>query len=267
LEVSFPYGSEDFRAKIKGMGMTWMGEAKIWVGRPSRELLVKALDREFGHHGQPGIDWVNVRYTLDNSDASNPSLVLFGAMVLERKQKTRGVMINSSVSLMDGEFSRTGGSMKNPSISERGGQTILIRGVPRAEAEAYAASASYASNNIQIEEIAESPVSLARAQLGVRLGHLVPLTGSDHLVPGAILLTPEREIGDQIHWVLERKEANGKASLLTVRVNLPADSMRIALLAVETGDLAELRRYLSRKEVVCPTRAEVDAMVAAIAER
>lgn len=267
LELSFPFGSEDFRSKIKGMGMRWASEAKQWVGRPSRELLVKTLDREFGHHGQPGVDFVNVRYTLDSRDVSDSSLVLFGAMVLERRGKTMPVIFNAAVSLVDGEFSRTGGSVKNPSISERGGQTILIRGVPRAEAEAYAASASYASNNIQIEEIAESPVSLARAQLGVRLGYQVPLAGSDHLVPGALLLTPEREIGDQIHWVLERKDSGDKAVLLTVRVNLPADSMRIALLAVETGDLAELRRYLSRKAVACPTRAEVDAMVAAIAER
>jgi hypothetical protein len=124
-------------ARARDLGGRWDRTRSVWTFDARDEGRVRDLAREFfGTDGsEPAGDVVTVRIRAADHECDRwndgPFAEFAGRRVAERPSRDARVRLAANVVLVDGEFDRSSGSMKNPGLG--GGTAVLeIRDLPRA---------------------------------------------------------------------------------------------------------------------------------------
>lgn len=132
----------DFPKKARSLGGDWSRPDETWTFDVRDEKRVRKLLKEtYGYDGSETkeTDLVTVRYTVTQDD-ENP-LWIAGREVANRFGRDSQVSLGENVIVIDGEFSSSAGSRRNPrlidSYDARAGVkvTLEIRDLPRSLAE------------------------------------------------------------------------------------------------------------------------------------
>jgi len=121
--VSSPYNSS-FLSKAKALRGKWNSVEKTWIFPTDLLKEVQDLLRSIYGFGEETVD-VEIRLKGRIGQAS-----LRGRNLLSRKYRDGRVLIGDGVSVLDGEFSDSGGSCRYPAVGEFDG-TLLVRDVPK----------------------------------------------------------------------------------------------------------------------------------------
>lgn len=115
----------------------WLGYEKAWqFDERDTERVKEFLLDIFGTDGVSPVDLVDVKVFYDKLPSKafqsnyGHSVFALGRQLAHRKYRDSKVQLGNNVTILDGYFNSSGGSVKNPRL-EGGGVVFLVRDVPR----------------------------------------------------------------------------------------------------------------------------------------
>jgi len=131
ITVSSPYNPA-FINGAKNLGGRWDPEDEVWVFTPPTKARAVDLVR-----ATYGLGPKTVRATVDAYEqwrndliGDNSCLFFGGRTVLRRPTRDSRIILAEGVSIASGEFSKSGGSVRHPSLELGRGVMIEVCGVP-----------------------------------------------------------------------------------------------------------------------------------------
>lgn len=121
----------DMSREARAIGGDWNGGAKAWYFDVRDEQRVRNLAiKLFGTDGSAPIDLVDVRVTL--SGRGSQEEWRFGRLLAKRWSRDAPVSLGDGVVVIEGQFSKSGGSRNYPRVDWIGDSiTLEVRDVPR----------------------------------------------------------------------------------------------------------------------------------------
>lgn len=124
--------SRDANAEYKNLGGRWDRDRRQWkFDARDTEKIRAACRAVFGYDDQAR-EVVDVRVTLrDARYGGDPDeIVMFGRSIARRPGRDAEVRLGRGVTLVEGYFQGSGGSMRRPEIGDVSGVVIDVRDVP-----------------------------------------------------------------------------------------------------------------------------------------
>lgn len=125
ISVESPF-NRNFISEAKKLGARWNASNKTWDFPSDLEMEIKSLLMNIYGYGEETVDVViNINSVIDDQILS-----IKGRDIVTRRQRDWDVTLNKGVSILEGEFSDSGGSRANPRICDFEGK-LLVRDVPK----------------------------------------------------------------------------------------------------------------------------------------
>ena len=133
----------------------------LWYFDGRSEEEVRELVRsEYGTDGSDNPELVDVYFVLEASRNQAAGVAGYGRMLCERRSRDSRVQLGEGVSLHQGKFPSSGGTIINPMLAHTGAVTLLVRDVPRGLAERYVATCGGRGDAIvpAVEPVKSGPI-------------------------------------------------------------------------------------------------------------
>lgn len=122
IAAQTPY-HPDLPSKFRALGGKWHPNAGVWTFDVRDEARVRAVvESIFGPLESSG-RLVTLRWTIDGRH--NPAR-LAGRIIAERRGRDARVQLGAGVVVIEGEFPRSGGSVKHPGLGLGSGQVVVV---------------------------------------------------------------------------------------------------------------------------------------------
>lgn len=131
IEVFAPY-NERFVKRLKNFGdRKWNDEKKCWVIPANSISEVRQLMLEvFGENDLYSDSYASVKLSFSNDYTNRtPSIEMYSRIIASAKNRDIAGSISSGVIYTSGEY-YSGGSLKHPTVTIKGGSEIVIKNVP-----------------------------------------------------------------------------------------------------------------------------------------
>lgn len=131
IEVFAPY-NERFVKRLKNFGdRKWNDEKKCWVIPANSLSEVRQLMLEvFGENDLYSDSYASVKLSFSNDYTNRtPSIEMYSRIIASAKNRDIAGSISSGVIYTSGEY-YSGGSLKHPTVTIKGGSEIVIKNVP-----------------------------------------------------------------------------------------------------------------------------------------
>lgn len=123
-----PEANTDYR----NIGGKWKEEHRAWrFDVRDRDRLREILRTHFGRDDRPVLKSVTARVDLDEAASGyRPEIRMFGRVIAARLHRDAPVRLGDGVILIDGKFSSSGGSVRNPEVGALEGIILEVRDIP-----------------------------------------------------------------------------------------------------------------------------------------
>lgn len=186
VTLAAPYTAE-LPSRARALGGRFNPTTRTWVfdGQDTQRVRALAIDI-YGTDGSdndaPG---VTVRVDLcrvgKGTRCLERDLVLVGHRIAHRLGRDSNVRLGEGVVVVEGEFSRSGGSVKNPAVGDLSGIVVEVRDLPRMVAERmmvdYPAAVNLVNANGDATGVDQVALAAERERLLARLAQINALLG------------------------------------------------------------------------------------------